>query len=50
MSLKRKLREIYGVVFLDGEFEVDDTGACCCYAELLNELSQYLIPEMRAVF
>jgi hypothetical protein len=25
----------YGMVFFDREFEVDDTGACCCYAELV---------------
>jgi hypothetical protein len=24
----------YSMVFFDGEFEVDDSRACCCYAEL----------------
>jgi hypothetical protein len=40
----------YGVVFFDGQFEVDDTGACCCYAELFDQTSQYWCPVMRAVF
>lgn len=30
------------MVFLDGEFKIDDTGACCRYAKLLFRQSVLL--------